>query len=451
MVRTDHGGASVRPAGSAGDGVGARDPEGPDPACPRATVPRMSDPAAAGAPARGPFAGIPRNVLALGFTSLFTDVSSEMLVPILPLFITVTLGASPTSLGVIEGLAESVASLLRAPAGWLADRMGRRKPLVVAGYGISGAAKAAMGLATAWPAVLALRCVERLGKGLRTPPRDALLAESAPAADRGRAFGLHRAMDSLGAAIGPLLGWWLLARWRPLGAEAYRRVFYVSAIPAALSVLVLLLFVRAGRHTPAPRRTLAEQAVALGPAFRRFLIVDAVFQLGNSSNAFVLLRTQAAGWSASAVSLVYVAFNVTLTLLAWPLGTISDSTGRRPLLLAGYLVYALTYGLLALWATRTGVVVAFLLLALHTALLDGQAKAMIADLVPRDLRATAYGAHATVVGLSLLPASIAAGALWQHVNHAAPFWLGGALALAAALLLVRMLPAHRELGERHAG
>ncbi len=399
----------------------------------------------------GPFAGIHRNVVALGFTSLFTDISSEMLVPILPLFVTVTLGASATSLGVIEGLAECIASLLRTTSGWVSDRMGRRKPFVVAGYALSGVAKAAIGLASAWPVVLALRAGDRLGKGLRTPPRDALIADATSAADRGRAFGFHRGMDTLGAAIGPALGWWLLAHWQPLGGEAYRRVFYVSAIPAAISVLVLLLFVRAPRQAPAAKRSLAEQAGALGPAFARFLVVDAVFQLGNSSNAFVLLRTQSAGWSASAVSLVYVAFNVLLAALAMPFGRLSDRAGRRPLLLAGYLVYALTYALLATWASRAGVVVAFLLLAVHTALIDGQAKAMIADLVPRDLRATAYGAHATVVGLALLPASIAAGALWQHVGHAAPFVLGGALALVAALLLAALLPADRESEDRHAG
>ena len=399
---------------------------------------------------RGPFAGIPRNVVALGFTALLTDVSSEMLVPILPLFITVTLGASATSLGLIEGLAEFVASLLRTTSGWLSDRMGRRKPFVVAGYALSGAAKAAIGLATGWPAVLALRCSDRLGKGLRTPPRDAIIADSTAAADRGRAFGLHRAMDTAGAAMGPLLGWWLLARWSSLGPEAYRRVFFVSAIPAALAVIVLLLFVRAGRHAPPARRTLTEQAGALGAPFLRFLVVDALFQLGNSSNAFVLLRTQSAGWSASQVSLIYVGFNVLLAALAMPFGHLSDRAGRRPLLLAGYAVYAVTYGVLALGATRLGVVAGFALLAVHTALMDGQAKAMIADLVPADMRATAYGAHATVVGLALLPASIAAGVLWEHVGHAAPFVLGAALALAAAALFLVLLPAHTEGAERGA-
>ena len=403
------------------------------------------------APARGPFAGIHRNVVALGFAALFTDVSSEMLVPILPLFITVTLGASATSLGLSEGLAECAASLLRTTSGWLSDRMSRRMPLVLAGYTLSGASKAAIGFATAWPAVLALRCGDRLGKGLRTPPRDALIADSTAAADRGRAFGLHHGMDTTGAVIGPLLGWWLLVHWHSLGAESYRRVFFASGIPAALSVIVLLVFVRAPDRVVSAKRSIAEQAGALGPVFRRFVIVDAVFQLGNSSNAFVLLRTQGAGWSAGEVSLIYVAYNVLLTVLAMPFGGLSDRVGRRPLLLAGYFVYALTYGLLALWATRMGVVAAFLLLAVTTALMDGQAKSMIADLVPRDLRATAYGAHAAVVGFSLLPASIMAGALWQHVNHAAPFWLGGALALVAALLLAVLLPSKGEVQDRHAG
>jgi MFS family permease len=172
--------------------------------------------------------------------------------------------------------------------------------------------------------------------------------------------------------------------------------------------------------------------------------VDALFQLGNSSNAFVLLRTQSAGWPASQVSLIYVGFNVLLAALAMPFGRLSDRAGRRPLLLTGYAVYALTYGVLALFATRFGVVAGFALLAVHTALMDGQAKAMIADLVPADMRATAYGAHATVVGLALLPASLAAGVLWEHVNHAAPFYLGALLALGAALLFMILLPARSE-------
>ncbi|MFI5370577.1 MAG: MFS transporter [Candidatus Eisenbacteria bacterium] len=385
-----------------------------------------------------------RNIVALGFTSLFTDVSTEMLIPVLPLFITATLGASATGLGLIEGVAECVASLLRTASGWLSDRIGRRKPFLVLGYGLSGAAKAAIGLATTWPAVLALRAADRLGKGLRNPPRDALIADSVPPAALGRAFGLHRGMDTLGAAIGPLVSWWLLARWHALGVEGYRRLFFVSAIPAALSLLVLLVFVRAPRHTPAPPRPLIGRTGALGGAFARFVAVDAVFQLGNSSNAFVLLRTQGAGWSASQVALIYVAYNIVLAALSWPFGSLSDRIGRRPLLLAGYLMYALTYGLFALHATRGGVVVAFLLLAVQTALIDGQARSLVARLVPRETRATAFGVQATVVGLSLLPASLAAGWLWDHRGPRVALGVDAGLALLAAALFPLLLPAGRE-------
>jgi MFS family permease len=278
---------------------------------------------------KGPFAGVHRNVVALGFTSLLTDISSEMLVPILPLFITGTLGASVASLGVIEGVAECTASVLRVGSGWLSDRVGRRKPFVVFGYGLSTVAKAGMALAASWPAVMVLRFSDRVGKGLRNPPRDALIADSTADADMGRAFGLHRAMDTLGAAMGPLLGWWLLTHWSALGVEAYRRIFLVSAIPATLSILCILLFVHAPRQVR-QMRSLASQARSLSEPFRRFLIVDAVFQLGNSSMAFLLLRTQAAGWSAGQVSLVYLAYNLVYAALSTPLGSLSDRIGRTP-------------------------------------------------------------------------------------------------------------------------
>jgi MFS family permease len=402
-------------------------------------------------PPDGLFAGVHRNVIALGFTSLLTDVSTEMLIPILPLFITVTLGASVASLGLIEGVAESTASLVRLSSGWLSDHLGRRKPFAALGYALSGAAKVAMALASSWAAVLTLRFADRLGKGLRTPARDALIADSTADANLGRAFGLHRALDTTGAAIGPLVGWWLLSHWRALGAEGYRRVFLASGIPAALAVVVLLVFVKAARPAVRVRRTLAQQAGALSGAFRRFLAVDGAFQLGNSSMAFVLLRTQAAGWSASQVSLVYFGYNLGYALLALPFGALSDSLGRRPLLFVAYAVYAAAYAVLAWHATRWGVVVAFLLLAVHSALIEGQAKSLIADLVPRDLRATAYGVHATVVGLALLPASIVAGLLWERAGPPYAFALGAALAVLAALLLAALLPAGRERQERHAG
>jgi len=397
---------------------------------------------------RGPLTGIHRNVVALGLASLLTDVSSEMLVPILPLFITGTLGASVASLGVIEGVAECTASVLRVGAGWLSDRIGLRKPFVALGYGLSTVAKASMALAASWPMVMFMRFSDRVGKGLRNPPRDALIADSTATSEMGRAFGLHRAMDTFGAALGPLLGWWLLSHWQDLGLEGYRRIFLVSAIPATLAVLVILLLVQAPRQLE-QTRSLASQTRSLPGPFRRFLVVDAVFQLGNSSMAFMLLRTQAAGWSAGQVSLVYLGYNLLYAALSAPLGALSDRIGRRPLLHLGYAVYALSYGLMAWQPSRWGVVAAFLVLGAHSALIEGQAKSLIADLVPPTVRATAFGVYYAVVGAALLPASIVAGLLWERVDPAAPFVLGAALSLAAALLFATILPSAREHQERH--
>lgn len=400
-------------------------------------------------PARGAFAGIGRNVVALGLVSFFTDVSSEMIVPVLPLFVTGVLGASVTSLGVIEGIAEATASLLRIGSGWLSDRVGRRKPFLVVGYGISGAAKAALALAASWPAVLALRFSDRVGKGLRNPPRDALIADSTTPAMRGRAFGLHRGMDTLGAAIGPLVAWVLIQRAGAAGPD-FRGVFALSAIPAVLSVLVLLAFVRAPRRERATPSAESRAPFAAPPALRRFLLADGVFQLGNSSMAFALLRAQHLGLSAAQVTLVYFGYNMVYALLSYPLGGWSDRIGRRPLLLAAYGVYAVVYGVLALATHAAHAVAAFALLGLHSALLEGQQKSLVADLVHRDQRGTAYGLYHTVVGAALLPASVLAGALWDRMGAPATFGAGAALALIAAALFAALLPNHREHGDRHA-
>ncbi len=415
------------------------------------------EPAGSGAPAaataaepaaRG-IAGFHPNVIALGLTSFFTDISSEMLVPVMPLFITATLGASVASLGLIEGIAECTASVLRMVSGRVSDRIGHRKPFIIGGYGLSGVCKACMAFAGTWPAMLGLRFGDRVGKALRTPPRDALIADSTADSGLGRAFGLHRAMDTMGAAIGPLVAWWLLGRWSALGAEGYRRIFLVSAVPAAIAVLVLVVMVRAPRAKP---RTAAEHAASrepLGPHFARFVSADVLFQLGNSSMAFLLLRAEHVGFSAGGVALVYLAYNLIAALLSLPFGWLSDRAGRRPLLLAGYLLYALAYGIAAFAPSRAGVAVAFTVLAMHTALMDGQAKSLITDLVPRARRATAFGTYHAAVGFALLPASLVAGVLWQRVGPQAPFALGALLALAAAVAFATLMPSHREQAERH--
>ena len=395
-------------------------------------------------------AGFHPNVVALGLTSFFTDVSTEMLVPVIPLFVTATLGASVASLGVIEGVAECTASALRLVAGRISDRIGRRKPFLIAGYGLSTVCKTAMALARSWPAMLGLRFGDRVGKALRNPPRDALIADSTPDTDLGRAFGLHRSMDTFGAALGPLVSWWLLARWSGLGAEAYRRIFLVSGIPAVLALVVLALLVRAPRLALVRSREAAGGHAPLGPAFRRFVAADVLFQLGNSSTAFLLLRAQGVGWSASGVSLLYLGYNLISASLSLPFGGLSDRVGRRALLLAGYLLYAIAYGAAAFAPTRAGAVVAFVVLAAHSAIIEGQSRSLITDLVPRERRATAFGTYHAAVGAALLPASIIAGLLWQRVGPQAPFALGATLALSAAVAFSTLLPVASERGERHA-
>jgi MFS family permease len=379
-----------------------------------------------------------RNVVALGWVSLLTDVSTEMIIPVLPSFVTGPLHASVASLGVIEGVAECTATVLRALSGWLSDRIGRRKPFLVLGYGISTVAKGGMAFAASWPAMLGLRFSDRVGKGLRNPPRDALIADSVPASELGAAFGLHRAMDTAGAVLGPLLASLLLA-WAP---GDLRRVFLASVIPATLSIVVLIVFVHAPRHVTRERlASLRREFGGFPPAVKRFLAVAVVFSLGASSMAFALLRAGQAGFTAVQVPLVYALYNTIYALLSWPLGILSDRIGRRPLLHAAYLTFAACYALLAWRATPATVLVAFAGLGVHSALLEGSQRTLLAELVTPERRATAYGLYATAVGAALLPASVVGGWLWGRYGPGVTFVTGAALALVAAALFAVVMPA----------
>lgn len=394
--------------------------------------------------------GLPRNVVALGVVSLLTDVSSEMIVPVLPLFVVGVLGASPAGLGLIEGVAESTAALMRLGSGWLSDRSGSRKPFILFGYGISTAAKGALALALTWPAVLGLRFCDRVGKGLRNPPRDALIADSVEPRHLGRAFGFHRGLDTLGAAIGPLLAFALL-RAQP---GAFRRVFLLSVVPAVLSLVVLAAFVRPGRRAPAPARApLFAQARGMGGAFHRFLITAGVFSLANSSTAFLLLlaadRTHGAGLTGTGVTLVYLLYNLVYAALSWPVGEWSDRIGRRALLLAAYLLFAGLYALLAWRADAVVIVAGFVLLGVHSALLEASQRSLLGDLVAPERRGTAYGLYHAVVGAALLPASIVAGVLWTRLGPRVTLAVDAALALLAALLFAMLLPSRTEYSDRH--
>ncbi len=361
-----------------------------------------------------------------------------MLVSVLPLFLAGTLQAPAGVIGLIEGLAEAMASVMKAVSGWLSDRSGRRKPLMVAGYGLSNILKPLLGFAGSWGQVLAIRLSDRFGKGLRAAPRDALIAESAAPEVRGKAFGLHRAMDTVGAAIGPMAAWLILLAW----PGQYRKVFLWAALPGMLAVALLLLFLREPRGEVAETkagpvfRNWSLSVGALSPELRRYLAVGLVFSLGNSSDAFLVLRAQNLGLSAPLVPLAYFCLNLSSSVLAYPAGALSDRFGRKPLLVTGLGAFAAIY--LGFGLATKGWVSwpLFLAYGLYYAFTEGVQKAYIADLADPEQRATAIGVFNALTGLAALPASLLAGVLWDWAGPSVPFYLGSGTAAAAALLLL---------------
>jgi MFS family permease len=380
---------------------------------------------------------MPRNVVVAGLVSLCTDVSSEMIVPVLPLFLTLVLGAPVAAVGLIEGVAESTASVLRVFAGGLSDRTGKRKPLILVGYGLSNLTKPLLALAGGWPTVLALRFADRFGKGLRGAPRDALIADSVAPSVRGRAFGFHRTMDTTGAALGPLLAAGTLA----VTGGNPRMVFWVATIPGVLAVLLGWWLLQDRPVLPKDGRAPRLGFRDLGRPFVLFTAVSTLFALGNSSDAFLILRAQNLGMAVAVIPLAYFAFNALYAVCSTPAGVLSDRIGRRPLLAMGYAVFALVYAGFAIAPNALVAGLLFFMYGLYYALTDGVSKALISDVVPASLRATAMGTFSMATGLALLPASVLAGALWQGVAPWTPFAYGAALAaLAAVLLLVIPLP-----------
>jgi MFS family permease len=376
-----------------------------------------------------------RNIVALGAVSLLTDFSSEMIYPLLPVFLTATLGAGPAALGIIEGVAESTASLLKLFSGAWSDRVGRRKPLVLAGYGLSAAMRPLVGFATAWGHVLAVRFSDRIGKGIRTSPRDALIAGSVAAEDRGRAFGLQRAMDHLGAVIGPLVAFLLLSG----AGVSLRTVFFLSAIPGAAAVAALLFLVREPPRPASPHAQGPLLAGGLPPAFRRYLLIVGLFTLGNASDAFLILRAVDAGVPVAWVPLLWGAFHVVKSSLSVPAGILSDRWDRRKVVIAGWIVYAATYGTWGLVRGPAWMVGLFLVYGLYAAATEGVERALVADFIPAERRGTAYGWFHLVVGISALPASVLFGVLYNWKGAPAAFGVSATLAIAASLLLL-MLP-----------
>jgi MFS family permease len=392
-----------------------------------------------------------KNVWVATATSFLTDVSSEMLVNVLPLFLANVLGVRIWTVGVIYGLGDTAASVLKLYSGWLSDRLLARKWLAVAGYTTSALARPFLYFASTWGAVAAIRFADRVGKGIRTAPRDALLADSTPPERRGLAFGLHRAGDSAGAVIGLLLTIWVVANTQGadarLSEETFRTLVLWSLLPAFLAVVVLAMGARdvaiPGLGGPSGPRV---RIRGLGKGFAAFAACSVVFELGNSADAFLVLRAQERGLSVVGVLWILVGFNVVYTAISAPAGSLADQVSRKWVLFSGWLVYAAVYLGFAAARTPTHVAVLYAVYGAYHGLVAGAAKALIADLVPAELRATAYGSYAALVGLISLPASLLAGVLWQGVGPwggfgaAAPFAFGAATAGLAAILLVWTVP-----------
>jgi len=379
------------------------------------------------------------NIIILGLTSFFTDISSEMVYPLVPFFLTAKLGASPAVLGVIEGIAESLASLLKVFSGYISDRLKNRKGLTIVGYTSSAIGKLILYAATAWGMVLGARVVDRFGKGIRTAPRDALIADSSASGKRGSSFGLHRALDTAGAAVGVLLAYFFFTT---LARGEYAPVFLWSLVPAVIGV-VLLLFVREIRLQESKTAQLPSLQLGILPRkLRLFLAIAFIFTLGNSSNTFLLLRASNLGFTPAAAILLYLVYNLIYGLVSYPAGRLSDRIGRKTLLVAGYVFYGLVYLSFAfvnapqqawmLW-------VLFGLYGLYIGFTEGIEKALVSDLAPVNVRATAIGLHATIVGIGLFPASFIAGQLWDRIGPAATFYFGGGMGLAAAIGLMLVL------------
>lgn len=384
-------------------------------------------------------------MLGLGAVSFLTDASGEMIYPLLPLLLTGALGASLAHVGLIEGAAEGTASLLKLLSGRLSDRMKRRKPLVLLGYSLTALMRPCLALAQGPLGVLALRLGDRIGKGLRGGPRDALLADATPPEMRGRAYGFNRAMDNAGALVGPLLAYLLLSF-----GLGIRSVFLLAAVPGVLAVLALLTLVKEkDRELSVPAAVLAppgsaipEEPRNLPASLRRYLIVLAVFSLGNSSDAFLLLWARDSGVPAAQIPLLWAAHNGLKALLGQPLGALSDRWGRRRLILLGWATYAAVYAGCATLQGKHAVWGLLGLYAIYYALVEGAEKALVADLAPRELRGRAFGWFHAVLGTCALPASLLYAALYRGSGGpTAAFGVGAALAAIAALLLVLWVPA----------
>lgn len=391
---------------------------------------------------------LPRNVFAISFVSLLNDASSEIIYPLLPVFLSLTLGASPGIVGLIEGAAESISSLLKLFAGYFSDRRGKRKGFVVFGYVLSSFARPLLAFAGSWYQVLAIRLSDRVGKGIRSAPRDAMIADTVRVEERGLAFGLHRAMDHTGAVAGPVLGYLLVMlfavnRNLPTAAE-FTKIFLAASVPAFAAVMVAVFYVREVRHkrTPQDLTNMAPVRVSLrgfDSNFKRFLVIIALFTLSNSSDAFLLLRAQSVGVPVVAIPLLWAALHVSKVASSLFGGHLSDRLGRRRLIVSGWILYAAVYAGFAFVSSSVSVWILFLIYGIYFGLAEGAEKALVADLVRPEQRGTAYGLYNLAFGITVFPASLLMGILWDWQGPKTAFLVSATLGATAALLLLLLV------------
>ncbi len=373
--------------------------------------------------------GLELNIFFAGITSFLTDTTTKMVYAVLPLFL-LSLGASKTELSLIEGIAESTASVLKALSGWWSDKIGKNKPFMVVGYAITAVLSPLFSIAVTPLHVLIIRLTERVGKGIRTAPRDSLIAGSSGKGTLGRSFGFHKAMDNAGAIAGPLLAFAVLA----LFPGGYRKVFMISAVPGMLGVLVIIIFIREGRRIKAELP--GKIALKDFPAkFYLFLGIAFVFTLGNSTDALLLVKASDSGIQAMFIPLVYLVYNSVSVIMAVPAGILSDRIGRERLIIFGYALYALIYFGFGRTNDQVSLVLLFALYGFYSAATDGVQKALVADLIDKDKRGTGLGIYNSLIGITLLPASIIAGVLYDKIDNRAPFYFGAAMAFTAAILM----------------
>lgn len=383
--------------------------------------------------------GLNKNVFYAGITSFLTDTTSKMIYAVMPMFL-ISMGATKTEVSLIEGIAESTASLLKALSGWWSDKIGSNKPFMILGYAFTAFLSPLFAFAATPFQVLIIRFTERIGKGIRTAPRDSLVAASAGDSSQGKGFGFHKAMDNSGAIIGPLLAYLVLSAF----PGNYRRVFILSAIPGLLGLLFITIFVKEAKKL---RKDLPGKISFkdFSKKYYLFLFIVFIFTLGNSTDALLLIKANDIGIQAAFIPLVYLIFNGVSVIFSVPAGILSDKIGREKLIIFGYLLYSLIYFGFGYTSNKTAVIMLFALYGLYSAATDGIQKALVSDIIPKDKKGTGLGIYNCLLGITLLPASLIAGLLYDRVNYSAPFYYGAILAFIASVMMVFFYKSNKNL------